>query len=352
MKRAVVKVEQTQGKRLVALRRAANRAMLSGGGKAETLMDMFNIDSDQAQKALQQAGGSLEQAIAALLANRTTEEGQSSSRRSKRARRTVVPHNVSTTSGTSGSFTREQVTPNTLEKALQEKHFSPADAKKYTKLVQMVARRKLGSSASNNNVNRLALEYIGDERKFDRDYRGMKSRYMREGEGTVVEWPREGQVYQADLPTIDPEMTDDEDDEVETANMVGPGTCYRKPRQRCTTNDDCTRPSLSIVARRDGASRIVRMVDEGPCVFYSADRLRFRDRRGLGAIDLQLLRGLKRRVEGGEHDVGSDEEAHETTFRYESMTLRHNRVFSKGGKMVYVGEQPLTKRMLMRLEGV
>ena len=348
MKRAVVKVEATQGKRLVALRRAANRAMLSGGGDAETLMEMFNIDSDRAQSVLRQANGDLERAIAALLAHRTAEDGQ---RRSKRARRTVVQHNVSSTSGTSGSFTREQVTANTLEKALHKKDFSQADAKKYTKLVQVVARHKLGPSGSENEVNRLALQYIGDERKFDRDYRGMTSRYTRE-RGEAVEWPRTGKEYQADLPTIDPEMTDDEDDEVGTNNMVDPGTCYRRPRQRCTTNDDCTRPSLSIVARREGASRMVRTVDEGPCVFYSADRLRFRDGRGLGAIDLRHLRGLKHRVERGEHEDGSEEEAHETTFKYESMFLRHNRVFSKGGKMVYVGEQPLTKRVLMRMEGL
>ena len=42
---------------------------------------------------------------------------------------------------------------------------------------------------------------------------------------------------------------------------------------------------------------MVRTVDEGPCVFYSVDRLRFRDGRGLGAIDLRHLRGLKHRVE-------------------------------------------------------
>lgn len=346
MKRAVVKVEATQGKRLVALRRAANRAMLAGGGDLETLVEMFQIDAAQAQTALREAGGSLEQAVVALLANRTTDDGKS--RRSKRARRTVVPHNVRSTSGTSGTFTREQVTANTLEKALHKKDFSQADAKKYTKLVQMVARHKLGPSGSENEVNRLALQYIHDERKFDRDYRGMTSRYTRE-RGEAVEWPRTGKEYQADLPTIDPEMTDDE---VGTGSMVDPGTCYRRPRQRCTTNDDCTRPSLSIVARREGASRMVRTVDEGPCVFYSADRLRFRDGRGLGAVELQHLKELKRRVERGDHEDGSDEEEHETTFRYETMTLRHNRVFSKGGKMVYVGEQPLTKRVLMRMEGL
>ena len=76
MKRAVVKVEATQGKRLVALRRAANRAILSGGGDVETLMEMFNIDSDRAQSALRQADGDLERAIAALLFHRTAEDGQ------------------------------------------------------------------------------------------------------------------------------------------------------------------------------------------------------------------------------------------------------------------------------------
>ena len=342
MKRAVAKVEATRGQRLVALRRAANRAMLAGGGDLETLVEMFQIDAAQAQTALREAGGSLEQAIVALLANRTTDDGQS--RRSKRARRTVVPHNVRSTSGTSGTFTREQVTANTLEKALRQKGFSPADAKKYTKLVQMVARHKLGPSGSENEVNRLALQYIHDERTFDQDYRGMKSRYTREG-GATVQWPRVGQAYQADLRM-------DDKAEMRTKRAVGPGTCYRKPGHRCTTNDDCTRPSLSIVARREGASRVVRTVDEGPCVFYSADRLRFRDRRGLDAVELRHLRGLKHRVERGEHEDGSDEEAHETTFRYETMTLRHNRVFSKGGKMVYVGEQPLTKRVLVRLEGL
>ena len=151
----------------------------------------------------------------------------------------------------------------------------------------MVARHKLGPSGSENEVNRLALQYIGDERTFDQDYRGMKSRYTREG-GATVQWPRVGQAYQADL------RNGRQGDEMRTTTcMLDPGRATGKPRHRCTTNDDCTRPSLSIVARREGASRVVRTVDEGPCVFYSADRLRFRDRRGLGCCRPSASKGVE-----------------------------------------------------------
>ena len=124
-------------------------------------------------------------------------------------------------------------------------------------------------------------------------------------------------------------MTDDEDDEVAAREIRMPGTCYRRAGARCVTDDDCLRPSLSVVARDSlrSRSRKVRAVDEGPCVFYSADHLHFRGGAPLAADDLRDLKGLRDRVVEGRAEPGSEEEEGEAAYRHGAMALRHNRVF-------------------------